>query len=262
MTNSTADRLVDDYLTRLADEAQALPPDRRTELVAEIREHIAAAMTTSTAADEPATRTMLDRLGEPHDIVAAAMEFDPPDHPTHPQTSQRRQQGIGLEVGAAIMLTAGSLIPIVGWLIGVMLLWSSGLWRRSEKILATLIFPGGPGLVLVGAGLASSITTSETVCSGAVGVGVRVFPTAVASGGQNIPSAVASSGQMIPAAEACTSSALASSALAPVLWIGLLLLVLIAPVVVAIVLLNRARSRAASDVHETVAGEHITHLGR
>jgi hypothetical protein len=55
---------------------------------------------------------------------------------------------------------------------------------------------------------------------------------------------VAGGGQLIPAAEACTSSALA-----PVLGIALLLFVLIAPVVVAIVLLNRARSRAALENH-------------
>ena len=36
MTNSTVDRLVDNYLARLADAAQALPPDRRAELLSEI----------------------------------------------------------------------------------------------------------------------------------------------------------------------------------------------------------------------------------
>ena len=65
MTNSTADRLVDDYLTRLAGASQALPPDRRTELLAEIRGHIAASLSGATDADEAAVRTMLDRLGDP-----------------------------------------------------------------------------------------------------------------------------------------------------------------------------------------------------
>lgn len=233
MTNSKANRLVDDYLTRLADAAQALPPDRRAELVSEIREHIAASRTGSAGADETAVRTMLDRLGDPDDIVAAAIEIDPPELPARPMTPQRRQQGIGLEVGAVIMLTAGSLIPIFGWLIGVILLWSSGLWRRSEKVLATLIFPGGPGLALFGLPvLRMWVDLSGPVCP--------------ARG-------VTSSGQVLPAVGACTSS---GSALAPVLWIALVLFVLAAPLVVAIVLLSRARSRAALNVREPTASAH------
>jgi HAAS len=188
MTNSTADRLVDDYLTRLAGASQALPPDRRTELLAEIRGHIAAALGGGTDADEAGVRTMLDRLGDPADIVAAAVEDDPGLLPPNPP-NQGRRPGIGLEVGAVLMLTVGSLIPVIGWIVGVILLWSSGLWRRSEKLLGTLIVPGGPGLaLLIGA---------------------------------------------------------AAIALPPALGIPIMIFVLMAPIAVAIVLINRARARTA-----------------
>jgi uncharacterized membrane protein len=189
MTDSTVDRLVDQYLTRLADAAQALPPDRRAELLSEIREHIAAAMAEADGADEVAVRTMLDRLGQPEDIVAAAVEDDPPKDPSNAGRSQTHQRGLGLEIGAVVMLTLGSLIPVFGWAVGVVLLWSSGLWRRSEKVLGTLIFPGGPGLALF------------------LGAAAVALPQA--------------------------------------LGIAVLLFVLIGPLVVAIVLLNRARRRAA-----------------
>jgi uncharacterized membrane protein len=189
MTNSTADRLVDDYLTRLAGASQALPPDRRTELLAEIRGHIAAALGGGTDADESGVRTMLDRLGDPADIVAAAVEDDPTLNPSKPETNQGQRPGIGLEVGAVVMLTAGSLVPVIGWAVGVILLWSSGVWRRSEKLLGTLIVPGGPGLaLLIGA---------------------------------------------------------AAIALPPALGIPILIFVLMAPIVVAFVLINRARARTA-----------------
>jgi hypothetical protein len=221
MTNSTADRLVDHYLTRLADAAQVLPPDRRTELVSEIQEHITASMSGGTGADETAVRSMLDRLGDPDGIVAAALELDPSEHP-YPQTPQRRQPGIGLEVGAVIMLTAGSLIPLFGWLIGVILLWSSGRWRRSEKVLGTLIFPGGPGLAMFYLpALFMWIDLSGRACP--------------ATG-------VTSTGRALPAVGACTSS---GSPLGTVLGVTLLFFILVAPLVVAIVLLNRARRRAA-----------------
>jgi hypothetical protein len=241
----------------LAQAAKILPPDRRSELVSEIREHITASLSGGTGTDESSVRTMLDRIGEPEDIVAAAMEIDPPERPTCPPPPQRRQQGVGLEVGAVIMLTAGSLILVFGWLVGVILVWSSGLWTRSEKILATLIFPGGPGLALFGGAAVMGLAASHCVTSIGTTTAVQVFPTAVASAGQILPTAVASSGQIIPSAEVCTSSALA-----PVLWIGLLLFVLIAPVVVAIVLLGRARSRAAMDSHEAIAEERLARHDR
>jgi len=221
MTNSTAGRLVDDYLTRLADAARALPPDRRTELLSAIREHIDAWMSGNTGADEPAIRTMLDRLGEPDDIVAAAMEIDLPERPTYPQTPDHGQQGLWLEWCAIFCLTAGSLLPVFGWLIGLVLLWSSGLWRRSEKILATLIFPGGPALALVGASALIGLATSSQ-CLTPHG-----------------------------------SPACAAFTQAPVLSVALLLIALTAPVVVAIVLLNRARSRAALGGREPRAGAHV-----
>jgi hypothetical protein len=220
MTNSTVDQLVDSYLTRLADAAQALPPGRSAELVSEIREHIAASMSGGTGADEAAVRTMLDRLGDPADIVAAAVEDDPPEHPSNPGPHPGRRPSIGLEVGAVVMLTVGSFIPIIGWLVGVILLWSSGLWRRSEKLMGTLIFPGGPGLVLT--------------------LGSAVAFMAIPAGSCVTPASTDPSGPQGTAVEVCTGSVLPQ-----ILGIAILIFVVIAPIVVAIVLLKRARARAA-----------------
>ena len=222
MTNSTADRPVDNYLAHLTDAAQALPPDRRTELLSEIREHIAASRAGEMGTDEAAVRTMLDRLGEPADIVGAAMEDDPTSIPAYPGRPQTRRQGIGLEIGAVVMLTVGSFIPLIGWLVGVMLLWSSGLWRRSEKLLGTLIVPGGPGLVLTLGGAAFTLPSQSCFSMSASTIGGPVTTTE----------------------EVCTGFALA-----PAFGIAVLLFVLIAPVVVAIVLLNRARGRAVLEGH-------------
>jgi len=236
MTNSTTDRLVDDYLTRLADAAVGLPPDRRSELVSEIREHITASLSGGTGTDESSVRTMLDRLGEPDDIVAAAMDIDPPGHPVYPQDPPRRQQGIGLEVGAIIMLTAGSLIPVIGWLVGVILLWSSGLWRRSEKVLATLIFPGGLGGILLW-GVAFATFMASQTC--------------VAAGGPIQASPSGTGGPAIASTQGCTGFALPSWLLIPIL-----LIVVMAPVLESVVHLSRALSRASLDVCEPNARTH------
>ena len=217
MTGSTADRLVEEYLSRLADAARRLAPARRSELLAEIREHIAASRAGATGKDEADVRTMLDRLGEPTDIVAAALDDGQQEQPPRGQSAQGRPR-IGLEVAAVILLTLGSLIPVLGWAVGVMLLWSSGLWRRSEKLLGTLIVPGGPGLALL----------------------FGIFPTQTCKGG---PTPVGDGGQVADEA-VCSGFAIPQ-------WLGIpvVVFVLVAPIVVGAVLLSRARARAGLQDH-------------
>lgn len=215
MTSSTVERLVGHYLGRLDEAARALPPDRREELLSEIREHIAASIAGGAGADEGAVRTMLDRLGEPAEIVAAATESSVPDSRAVEGSRRGRPQGIGLEIWAVVMLTLGSvIIPVVGWLVGVALLWSSGRWRRSEKLLGALIVPGGPGLALL----------------------LGAFPSR---------SCVSSSGQTADGMFTTTPEVCNGFALPKELGIAVLLFALIAPFVVNAVLLSRARARAA-----------------
>jgi hypothetical protein len=70
--NVHTDHIVDDYLHRLDVAASALPAHRREELTSEIRDHIQEALRQIPAGDETAMRNMLERLGTPEEIVAAA----------------------------------------------------------------------------------------------------------------------------------------------------------------------------------------------
>jgi uncharacterized membrane protein len=54
--------------------AATLPPPRRSELVAEIREHIDAALQDAGTRDEVAVRNVLERLGSPEEIAAEASD--------------------------------------------------------------------------------------------------------------------------------------------------------------------------------------------
>jgi hypothetical protein len=47
-----------------------------------------------------------------------------------------------------VLPLGGVVLPIVGWLIGVVLLWSSPVWTKREKTLATLLPPGGLAVVV------------------------------------------------------------------------------------------------------------------
>ena len=42
-----------------------------------------------------------------------------------------------------LLLTLGSLVSWVGWAVGVLLLWTSQRWTRRDKLLGSLVLPGG-----------------------------------------------------------------------------------------------------------------------
>ena len=44
---------------------------------------------------------------------------------------------------AIVLLLIGIMLFAVGWLVGVILLWSSPIWRLRDKFLGTLVVPGG-----------------------------------------------------------------------------------------------------------------------
>src|SRR5262249_4978318 len=67
------DRLVEDYLGAVSYACRDLPPERRNDLVGDLREHIAAARAVLYQPTEAAVRTILDRLGEPATIAAEAL---------------------------------------------------------------------------------------------------------------------------------------------------------------------------------------------
>jgi hypothetical protein len=140
----TADQLVSMYLKRLDAELASLPRARRREVVQEISQHIEEARAELTTQNEAEIRNVLDRLGDPAEIAAEAGERS--DVPV-------RKAGWE-EIGALLMLLVGGLIlPVIGWFVGVLLLWVSDAWETRDKVIGTLLVPGGLltplGLVLV-----------------------------------------------------------------------------------------------------------------
>jgi hypothetical protein len=71
------DRLVEDYLGAVSYACADVDPQRRDELIEELREHIAAARGALYEQTEAAVRTILDRLGEPAAIAAEARLGEP-----------------------------------------------------------------------------------------------------------------------------------------------------------------------------------------
>jgi uncharacterized membrane protein len=244
---TAVDTPVGDYLRRLEAASADLPPDRRSELLEGIQEHIASARAAGAAADEAAVRTLLDRLGEPAEIVGVAQEDLPREADRGGATGWdpplvRRPRGTGLELGAVLMLTAGSLLPVVGWLVGVVLLWTSSLWRVREKLLGTLAVPLGPGGVLV-LGALRPFSQGEVCTSTGLGEGRNVPPAAAPPPAAPAPPPFPADSPLPPPLVddmvVCTSSG-------PPGWVPLAVaaLMVVAPIVVAVLLYRTAQRRA------------------
>jgi uncharacterized membrane protein len=156
---NTADEIVDEYLKELNEALREIPVAGRRELLRDIGEHIAAARAERGTESEAAVREILERLGDPAEIAADARERIG----AVPRTSSWR------EVGALILLPLGGVIlPFVGWFAGVFLLWLSDRWTRRDKVIGTLILPGGllfPVFALI-------VGVSAESCGGPVGEGV------------------------------------------------------------------------------------------
>jgi hypothetical protein len=133
--------LVRDYLGRLEAAAWPLTPDRKGELVAEVREHIESALSEAGARDEVTVRNTLERLGRPEDIVAEeAGASAAPTPPAPPAAAPAASPFGAIEIIALLFLTVGSLLlPIFGPIIGMVFVAASTRWTIREKVIAVAI---------------------------------------------------------------------------------------------------------------------------
>jgi hypothetical protein len=144
MTAPHADQLIDGYLARLRVAATDLPSSVRDELIEDMRAHIAEARTREPQETDATILNILDRLGEPDAVVAEAGRR--PDAFGSGQPSGRAEPyrpGI-LEIVTVVLL------PFV-WPVAVILLWISPAWKTRDKVIGTVLPPGGyPGILFLG----------------------------------------------------------------------------------------------------------------
>ncbi len=162
-TRSNADKLVDRYLSELDQALRRVAAPRRRQIVEDISDHIAQGRSLLDDEDEAGVRSLLERVGEQKTIATEA-GTDGLDDPA--------RRG---DAWVPWLLLLGGYALLVGWFVGVGLLWSSATWRVRDKILGTLVLPGGLlSLVLLGQ------QGSVTACSS--GVAVSPVPIPVTPG--------------------------------------------------------------------------------
>jgi hypothetical protein len=171
MTTETLHPLAADYLERLRRAGRGLPPGRLRDLLAEVEGHLSEAIDPS--ASDAQALTVLDRLGEPEEIIAA----ETPDSDELPTRRGAR------EWAAIILLLFGGFIFGVGWFAGLILLWSSRAWTARDKWIGTLVIPGGLATgVFIGL-VVNTIGATRQVCTSFAGGVQRCAPAGGPSAG-------------------------------------------------------------------------------
>ena len=133
---------VRDYLDALDDAAAGLDPDRRTDLVAEVREHIDLALIEAGSTDEATVRGILERLGAPAEIVAAETgATEPPAGSTMAATAIHSPRiALTPEQRTLLVLLLGSIVlPFVGPVLGLWMMAGSERWTLTQKRTAAMI---------------------------------------------------------------------------------------------------------------------------
>jgi len=133
-TQSNANELIDRYLSQLDDALRDVPADRRVQIVEEVANHIAEGRSMLDVEDEVSVQALLDRVGDPATIAEEA--------------GATRTPARVADAWVPWLLLFGGFALLAGWFVGVALLWSSKVWKVSDKLLGTFVVPGGLALLL------------------------------------------------------------------------------------------------------------------
>jgi hypothetical protein len=131
-----ADKLVQRYLAQLDAALQGVDASRRDEILAEVHEHIEEGRDRLDTDDAASVRTLLDKVGDPAAIAAEA-GAPPPD-------SRRWDEW------APWLIIFGPVASGLGWIAGILILWTSPTWSKRDKLVATFVSPAGLVALFIG----------------------------------------------------------------------------------------------------------------
>ena len=129
MTAPNSDQIITEYMSRLERALASVPDVRRHELLDEVRAHIDEARSELPNETDADLLNILDRLGDPAETAAAELS-------RLESAPSNRRNWRGLEIATIVLL------PLF-WPVGVILLWLSDTWTTRDKLIGTLLPPGG-----------------------------------------------------------------------------------------------------------------------
>ena len=120
-----ADKLVRRYLAQLDAALRDVDASRREEILAEVHGHIEEGRTGLDPGDAASVRTLLYKVGDPAAIAAEAGA---------PPPGSRRW-----DAWAPWLIIFGPVASGLGWIAGMLILWTSPTWSRRDQLIATIV---------------------------------------------------------------------------------------------------------------------------
>ncbi len=174
---TTREQVMDDYLDKLHRSLRDIPASQREGIISGIVTHIDEALDAEPDDSEASLRNVLDRVDDPEEIASEARE----------RLDIRKPRTSWLDSLAIVLLLLGGFLWLIGWIAGAVLLWLSDVWSTRQKIIGTLVVPGGllPAVLLFI--LPSNVETSSCTTSVVNGIKSTVCqstggPTPLAQG--------------------------------------------------------------------------------
>lgn len=116
--------MTDAYLHDLERAVRDLPKPLADEIVGGVREELR-------GLDAAAAAERIAELGDPQFIAASARAEVPARHDATWYTV----------LTIALLAIGGFLVPVLGWLVGLVMLWYSRTWLLRDKLVGTLLLP-------------------------------------------------------------------------------------------------------------------------
>lgn len=149
LNDNDNDKIVSTYLDQLRQALNDLPAQKRDPIIDEIAQHIQTGRDRLAHEDEVHVRQLLEDLGDYESI--------------------RREAGLSarphlsrIDPWVPWFLLFGGFLFGVGWLVGLVMLWSSRAFSLKEKLLGTFIWPGG----LFSSMILLAMPSATTSCNG------------------------------------------------------------------------------------------------
>ena len=150
MTEKTSDEVAR-YLRTLDDALRGVDRAVRRDIVNAAREELQ-------GLESAEAEQRIAALGDPAFIAAEAEAASP--RPASPRPAARPvpqpdREGTSYAVTASLLVALGGVIvPVLGWVAGLLMVWMSRQWWRWEKVVASLVVPA-VGLMAVALALSS-----------------------------------------------------------------------------------------------------------
>lgn len=134
MTDATLVPAARDYLDRLDVALAGIDASTRADILSGVREVLI-------GRDADAVAARIRELGDPDFIAAEARAVPVAAEASPDGTSRaRRPEPAGLAIVAAVLvMIGGALVPVLGAVVGYVLVWISTVWTTRQKLIATLV---------------------------------------------------------------------------------------------------------------------------